>query len=695
MSRRSFRVSLDAPRPLAALLLVAVASATLTMTGQLEPWAVATQAATLAAAFLLRERPFSVQRQPWAVNCGLACVVAGALSVAMRGAGSLVALAHFATLAQGLQLLDARPRRSEFLLVALALFQVILASNLTDSVLFPPLLAIFLPTAVWTLLVHTIRTEALEAGDPASAQRALSTGLLRVTLIASAASVALALGLFLVLPRLHAGLVRPPMLGGMAPTAGFSERVQLGDLGRIRSDPTVVLRVETLVGDTAPSEDRYWRGLAFDVFDGASWSIGSKRRTPLAVDAELGIDLAGGGEPNLVQRILREPVSGGVLFAEGRATRIEGPLGRLELDAGGGVYAPNRADERVRYTIESRTRRRDDASLQEDVAAPPPRSHDLLALPPLGADVLALAREATAGARTDAERAAALEAWLRRTGRYTDSPPAAAAGDPRTPIERFLLGERAGHCEYFASAMVVLARSVGLPARLVNGFAGGRENEIGGFVELTRSDAHAWVEIHFENAGWVRYDPTPPDLRLRGLAGMSIFDRMADLRSALELWWFQHVVEFDRVDQLRALRSAWLAWRDWKREDRQSDARPRPAVSDWRGALEGLDALPLLGVLGLAGCAAILVLRRARRGEAGGAPVFYTAALRLLARRGHVRPLATPPRRFARELEDRLPAAAAAAFAELTESYLSARFGGRAADDGPGLLRTLRDSLRA
>jgi len=694
VSRRSFRVSLDAPRPLAALLLVAVASTTLTMTGQLEPWAIALQGLTLVAAFALRERPFALQRSAWFVNAGLAAVVAGALSVAARGAGSLVALAHFATLAQGLQLLDARPRRSEFLLVALALFQVILASNLTDSVLFPPLLAIFLPTAVWTLLVHTIRTEALEAGDPGAAQRALSRGLLRVTLLASAGSVALALALFLVLPRLHAGLVRPPMLGGLMPTAGFSERVQLGDLGRIRSDPTVVLRVETLIGAVPPSEDRYWRGLAFDVFDGASWSIGTSRRTPLSLDAELGVELAGGGEPDLVQRILREPVSGGVLFAEGRTTRIEGPLGRLEMDAGGAVYAPTRAEERVRYTMESRTTRRDDRALRADAAVPPARAPTLLALPPLGPEVEALAREATAGAETDADRAAAIEAWLRRTGRYTDTPPPARADDARTPVERFLLGERAGHCEYFASAMVVLARHVGLPARLVNGFAGGRENEIGGFVELTRSDAHAWVEIHFEKAGWVRYDPTPPDLRLRGAAATSLLARMADLRSALELWWFQHVVEFDRVDQLRALRSAWLAWRDWTREDGGARAAGAPAARG-RFALPGAGALPLAAAIAAAGLGlAALALRRRRAREDAGPPAFYTAALRLLARRGHVRPASATPRRFARDVAPALPAPAAEAFAALTERYLAARFGGLEAGDGPGLLRTLRDSLR-
>jgi hypothetical protein len=100
------------------------------------------------------------------LNLGMAGIVAATIEVALRGEPSTIALAHFAALAQGLQLVDARPRRTEFLLVALALFQVVLAANLTDSVWFPPLVCAFLFATVWTLLVHTLRSEAIEAGDP-------------------------------------------------------------------------------------------------------------------------------------------------------------------------------------------------------------------------------------------------------------------------------------------------------------------------------------------------------------------------------------------------------------------------------------------------------------------------------------------------------------------------------------------------
>jgi transglutaminase-like putative cysteine protease len=151
-------------------------------------------------------------------------------------------------------------------------------------------------------------------------------------------------------------------------------------------------------------------------------------------------------------------------------------------------------------------------------------------------EVEALARGIVADLATDAERVRALERYLRRNGRYTDDPPAHGSGET-SPVESFLLARTEGHCEYFASGMVVLARSLGIPARLVNGFAGGETNGILGFTELRQSDAHTWVEVHYQKAGWVRYDPTPPDLRLAGANALSASDRFAALQSALEFWW--------------------------------------------------------------------------------------------------------------------------------------------------------------
>ena len=679
MSRREFRVAVVEPRPNSAWAMVGVASATLWITGQLDAWACAVQLAAFVASWLTRRKPLPWQASPWMLNLGMLGIAVATVGVALRGDPSTVALAHFAALTQGLQLLDARPRRTEFLLVTLALFQVVLAANLTDSVFFTPLLLLFVFAAVWTLIVHTLRSEALEAGRPAELAQAFTPGLFRACLLASALSVLLALLLFVSLPRLRTHVVRGPGGVGTLATSGFSERVEFGELGRIRRDPTVVLRVETLEGEAPLPEESYWRGLAFEHFDGRAWSVSPPERRLVPGSAEGGVELGRRGRVDLVQRIVREPVAAGVLFGVGEPRGLQGTIRRLERDVTGGLYAAGQADERVRYVLRSHRPPRDPAALDRDRALPPPK-RDLLSVPPLSHQVAALSARIVSGAGGDAERARAIERYLLDNGLYTDTPPEPSPEAPAadTPLERFLLGGMAGHCEYFASAMVILARQAGLPARLVNGFAGGRTNRIGGFVELSRSDAHAWVEIHFERAGWVRFDPTPADLRSRAEASASLWGRARDLASAAELWWFRRVVGFDRADQIGAMKRAWLAWRGARSALRSE--RSRAATTEawaWRGVLERRETVVLGGtLLCLGGLVAWGGTRRRRR--ALGTHPAYARALRRLARRGLERGPSVGARAFAAQVGAELPEAGPA-FRHLTDAYLAERFGDRRA----------------
>jgi transglutaminase-like putative cysteine protease len=690
VSRREFRSRVAAPRPASAWALVLVASASLWITEQLEPWVVLVQAAVLLGTLLCRARPLALQRSPLLLNLGMAGVSATTIAVALRGQPSSVALAHFAALAQALQLLDARPRKSEFLLVTLALFQVVLASSLTDSVLFPPLLAAFAVAAVWTLLVHTLRMEAAEDGDADAVTRAITPGLWRTTLLASSLSMPLALAFFVALPRLHSSVVSGRHLGLPLAAAGFSDTVTLGELGRIRRDPRTVLRIETLEGSPLPREAAYWRGLAFDHFDGERWSITPQRRSLVAGSPEAGVTLGSRpSEIDLVQRIVREPVAAGVVFGAGEVRALAGTLRRLERDENGGLYAPEQAEARVRYEVSSFRREWSDAELAARAALPPRGSGArYLQLPPLAPELRALAEEIGRGAGSDAERVRAVERFLLEHGRYQDTPPVPPPG-ARSPVEAFLLGELAGHCEYFASGMVVLLRSLSLPARLVNGFAGGRENRIGDFVELSRSDAHAWVEVHYEGAGWVRYDPTPADLRARAPAAASLGERVRELASALELWWYQRVVGFDRADQIRAAQRAWLAWKGRRRSPEQS-ALP---ASDGRRAARAPGWLQLLagGAALLAG--ALLLLRRIRARRREALPAGYARALRLLARRGLRRAPCATARGFAEQVEAALGAPVGEPFHALTEAYLAERFGGRPAPAGAPALAALCAAL--
>lgn len=704
MSRVEFRAEVADARPSSAWALVTVASATLWITEQLAVWAMAIQVAAILYSLLTRRRPHRWQTSAITLNIGMFGIVGATITLALEGNPATVSLAHFAALTQGLQLLDTRPRKSEFLLVALALFQVILAANLTDSILFPPLLAVFLVATTWTLLVHTLRSEAIEAHDAERLSTTINTGLIRTTLFASAVSIVLALVLFVVLPRMRSSMIRGG-LGGEMSLSGFSDKVELGTIGRIRQDHTVVLRVETISGNAPERSMAYWRGLAFDRFDGREWSITPisdlRNRHHVPGSPRFGVELFGGtDESTVVQRVIREPVEAGVIFGLGHIKKLDGPLDFLEYDLNLGVYAPGQEEHRVRYTVWTDNRVWNEDTLRTDRSAPPrdrgqpPRDDGrrYLDLPDLDPAVAALAERLTADAGSDADRARAIERHLRSVGSYTDTPPDMGAAAGQSPVERFLLGELSGHCEYFASGMVVLARSVGLQSRLVNGFAGGRENRLGGFVELARSDAHAWVEVHYEDAGWVRYDPTPPDLRLRSEL-LTAGEQLAQLFSVIEIWWFQRVVDFDSSDQMRALKSIWAAWRSFRSTTTTQVDGEGSSISKWSPDAEvPWDTIGLIGAIAMLSIA----LARRKKNQTSGpvVPKTYTRALRLLARRGLRRPAHSTARGFAREASRSLSSAGATAFSALTEAYLAERFGGAAA--GPTAhLEALKQALKA
>ena len=695
MSRLGFRYAVALPRPRSAVAMVALATLTLAITGQIEPWVLVLSAGTLIFAARPGRPPAPWQHSAVFLNLGLAFTVGTGAVLWWRGELAILALAHFAMLTQGLQLLDTRPRRSEFLLVALSVFQVTMAANLTDSAFFPPLLVAFTIATVWTLIIHTLRAEAIECGEPAAAHRVLSKGLLRTTLVASLVSVLLSAALFPILPRIRTGAIFDKGFGPPLSVAGFSDRVELGDIGRIRQDPGIVLRVETEEGPVLPAEERYWRGIAFDHFDGRRWSVTPKKRDRVLGNPEIGVDLGGSREgTHVVQHIIREDVNPGVLFSPGLPAGMRGGVGRVERDVNGSLYAHATADKRVLYVISSFVRHPGPERLADDrTSLPFPHGERYLQLPELRPEIAALARTITADAETDGQRLAALERWLRTRGRYTDSPP--DFGTDRSPVEGFLLDRTEGHCEYFASSMVVLARSLGIPARIVNGFAAGAENSVGGFIEVAQSDAHTWVEVHYREAGWVRYDPTPPDLRMAGSDALRDGRTWRELASAIELWWFTNVVDFDRGTQTRALKDLWMSWNEWRQERREAQGSGGGGRTQDRE-----EGSPFVGPApwGL-GIAALFVLLAAadlrRRRRTVRLPADYATALRWLARRGHRRAPGQTARAFSRQLARAIPEEAARAFARVTEAYLGQRFGAREAVNCRDELAVMRQHLRA
>ncbi len=300
----------------------------------------------------------------------------------------------------------------------------------------------------------------------------------------------------------------------------------------------------------------------------------------------------------------------------------------------------------------------------------------------------------TRGASDPLAKAVQLESHLRRSFAYSlDNSPAGSSD----PLAAFLFEDRAGHCEFFATAMAVMLRTQGIPSRVVNGFRLGEFNDWSGYWVVRQSDAHSWVEAYLPGAGWVDFDPTPA---AAGLGGSWVVRRLGQMLDAVDLFWTE-VITFDRIKQLTFFIRARQYVRDGLRDLSSGLARLDPAA--WAAGL--LDpggwswlALPLLGLpvlllallLALRGRLARWWARRTSRREGvEPAPAYYLEFLEVLGRKGLVRGPSETPFEFAGRaravFESSLPG-------ELTELYYRHRFGTR--PPAPERVRTLVRGLK-
>lgn len=435
--------------------------------------------------------------------------------------------------------------------------------------------------------------------------------------------------------------------------AGFADEISLGDHGAtLQSNPETVLRVEFPGGRPEDPAAFHWRGRSYDRFDGVHWlhspDLPQRERGPERYRRWSG--------PRLRQEIYGSLLHSRVLFALHPLVDVDAHSRiRPYIDRAGdvrffGAVAPRYAAESVAEPPALSELR--DAAVRVGLRDPAPAGRYYLQLPALSPRVPALADSLTAGQATRADSARAIQDWLRGF-EYTRELPATAA---QTGIEYFLFQRRAGHCEYFSTAMVVLLRSVGIAARNVNGFLGGQWNEVGGHLAVTQNEAHSWVEVWHPGYGWVMYDPTPSAGPGVASADEPWFWPGRMLLDGLRHRWSKWVLDYDLANQEGLLRRAASAL---ERDSSDSDGKPDGALAGW---LLGLAvALGVAGVAWLALSARrsrppetrlYLRLRRAYTGHGfdhipRGAPLHFAAAVEAAGTPG-AREAAAVARRYVR-----------------------------------------------
>lgn len=441
--------------------------------------------------------------------------------------------------------------------------------------------------------------------------------------------------------------------------AGFADRISLGEHGsRIHSNPEIVLRVEFPDGVPDNLFSLHWRGRSYDHFDGVRWRRSEGVR-PSTAPIEWYRDRW--GTELVTQRIYGAPLRTRVLFALHPLVEVDAD-GRIQpmFDNVGDFSYWGRAAPR--YTVRS-------------VATPPPadslrrfrtgfmpdRTH-YLQLPPLPDRIAALADSLTRDHDNRFDKVKAVERWLRTTFTYTRELPPTAA---EATLDHFLFERRAGHCEYFSSAMVVLLRAAGIHARNVNGFLGGRWSDFGGYLAVTQNEAHSWVEVWFPDYGWVTFDPTPGGSGGRSTVEGEWLWPGRSLVDGLQHRWSKWVLDYSAADQAGILDhvATWF--------DDEEGAGVPPGESGGRGFPRALLALLVVG-----GALALLLRMRGRRGPRGANTregAAYLKLLRAAQRAGVVDRSAVTPLHLAERIANERPPAGPPA-ARLVELYLRARF---------------------
>jgi transglutaminase-like putative cysteine protease len=591
-------------------------------------------------------------------------------------------------------------------LTMLAFLEVLAAAILTVDSAFLGALGIFLLIGVVTFMALEMRRSSLRGGPVQHLGRpigirerkrrkvfsyAIST--MGVALVVSI--VLASVGIFFVMPRMSSG----GYLGNLAQqndlVSGFSDKVSLGEIGRIQQSSQIVAHVR--VGNGQKGAGVLLRGNTLSEFDGKNWLNPPHGTTNLPsiggsfdVRADPALRLAVSRRPQIINyRVMLEPIGTNVIFTIPSPLVILGPFRELTVDRAQVLINTDRDHP---TSIYSGTSDLSQPTMQEFDAPAGPYPDEVrnryLQLPEnLDPRIPPLAGEITAHARSPIEKAAAVQAYLSRY-RYTLQLPSQRQEDP---LANFLFVRKAGHCEYFASAMAVLLREAGIPTRVVTGFRGGEWNDLTGNFIIRAKDAHSWVEVYFSGLGWYGFDPTPQG----GPAVVTNWSRFQLYLDAAQEFWREWIVNYDYAHQQHltnvAVNKGVRLFEHAKRWMRRTYASlvlrarathellvnsPRAYVTSVVLLISGI--ILLFNVPRVARALRIQHLARNPGKEPqGAASIWYRRMTSAMARRGHRKLPSQTPEEFVANVKDVQLRDGVARF---TEHYERARFGNSAED---------------
>jgi len=610
----------------------------------------------------------------------------------------LYATVHLVLFVMVLRLFSARRDRDYYFLAVLSFLMLLAASVLTVDSSFLFALTGFMLVAVVTFILMEIRSASARASvrskptvDPRIVRQmgwwlAISAPGFATFMLAIGAAI------FFVLPR-----VSTNYLSAYAPSTGiatgFSDRVQLGQIGEIQQSGATVMHIQ-IESDTRGAYDLKWRGVTLNLFNGTSWSNPHEQHFVRRLGGRF---LLSPNEqsrplpPSVIHyRVLMEPVASSVFFLAPVPLSLQGNYRVVSMDTGGAVFDPDPEHPVNSYDAISNIARPGADDLRAaSLDYPPDILLTNLQLPGLlDRRIARLAQQVTANHNTSYDKTVAIESYLRTNFAYTLQLPRT---QQRDPLANFLFERKRGHCEYFASSMAIMLRTLGIPSRVVNGFRGGEFNDITSQYLIRARDAHSWVEVYFPGYGWTGFDPTPA----APVTSSTGWNRVALYVDALASFWREWVINYDLGHQrslgqqvTRNTLDRFRQLQDWTRSSYEklleSARRSQRSLSE-APVMWGLGALVAALLIALGANVQKIWKALARRRLAAhperhprsAATIWYQRMLAELDRRGLHKVAAQTPADFAHSILDD---ATRERVTTLTEHYERARFGESAED---------------
>ena len=634
-----------------------------------------------------------IQSELYSKAWNIIAIVALAVQLVRIFSGSplLTAGIEYAAVLQLLKLFTRRAATDYQQIILLGFLHLVAATVLSSGMEYGVIFLGFVICTPWMLALTHMRGELEENEGSArvaalASRRFTGSGFFAGTALLSIPLFFVTATFFFVFPRVGLGYFAG-LKTRVQTQAGFGSDVKLGGFGTIRDDHSVSVRIRLAkdISTRPVSLPIRLRGTSFDHYERGRWSRSTFRRLTVNRNHDTyPLFPKENASRETSYTIVMDPLEEPVIFL---------PEGTIALQIPPRVKAGRDVFQKIDYQSGLDLRYRDapsgpltytahvDPTMEGYAETLPNRfMKKYLSVPNDYQRVAELALTVTAGVEGTRNIANKVQSFLRDEGGYLytlDQPNT----EGRDPLHVFLFEAKRGHCEYYSTAMAIMLRTLGIPARNVTGFLGADYNPYGDYYAVRNSNAHSWVEV-LVNGRWTTFDPTPSDSQIAATpSGLSV--RLQYMMDAMRIRWAEYIVEYSIRDQSKALSWVLSRYNDFK-ANRRGVAKNEKSKGAEDFKIASFDkrwvvVIPLLILFMV-----IVFITRRKKSHGDEGPALHgdqLKALKLykeleseLKKSGRVRGLSKTPQELAEELMAEDFAGSHVAH-EITEAYLATRFG--------------------